>query len=441
MALSENSTALPLTTIVKFPGKKVQQVGLGRDGMAELQPLMSMDLVTFVRMTYPFGLSAWQWRMLEKLAATRGPDPDPVADPPLIVRATPEQKAALAEARVLWNERLSQDPTTWPTRPVSNPSHDSWAKARFIGVDLASGPDESASWLCEGETGWVPQRVVVDDLSERFTKGAADLEQTLDGMEAEARRILHIDGNPEFTPEQIARAKAEHAGQPPLKINRIEPSDGSAAFRARAEAHLGGPVGRIQMIPASMPPTSPTLLDALIAAARRKPATTASAVIGTFRTPPAGFPDRVYSRQERRWLTAKEIKERGLSFPPDPASPAAACTAHVTSAPATKNPEIRCTSCGWEGEVDDLPYRNPQDGESQMCPLCNRNASHCMETPEDSAAPTPSPLDTAIRGSASLDPGGDRKPAEQLLVETFDQAEARRKADAERIANMGRSPS
>ncbi len=239
-------------------------------------------------------------------------------------------------------------------------------------------------------------------------------------------------GPPEWTAEQIAQMQAGRAsiGQPPLKINRI------------AE-----PV----------------------------------AVIGTFRTPPAqgmrctrcwwsGTEVDLIAHPHPRGPTAMAVcpkcqQATGLQtvmpggavqpFPPDPASPAAACTAHVTSAQAEINrrmsqrvaavpatAEIHCTNCEWEGSWDMVGLRNPQDAESLECPWCSEHAGPdgCMaEGPApDGDGPT-TILDHAIRGSASIDPMGARKPEEHLRVRTFEEKEAERLRDAERIASMGRS--
>lgn len=132
------------------------------------------------------------------------------------------------------------------------------------------------------------------------------------------------------------------------------------------------------------------------------PSNQMAAVIGTFRTPPApkavGMCDacsRIVPSNSLRRHAGGAVCDPCFSKTIAAPAPAAACTAHATAA--------------------DL---GSGEGAFQTS--------------------TPSPLDAAIRGSASLDPGGDRKPAEQLLVETPEQKEARYKADAERIERVMR---
>lgn len=100
--------------------------------------------------------------------------------------------------------------------------------------------------------------------------------------------------------------------------------------------------------------------------------------------------------------------------------------------------EFRCTECGWEGDADQMPYRNPQNAESQYCPSCEANAGPdgCMALIEDDTPASASLIDAAIAVGSVLDPAGNRKAAEHLRVPSWEEKEAERKRLAERIASM-----
>lgn len=95
--------------------------------------------------------------------------------------------------------------------------------------------------------------------------------------------------------------------------------------------------------------------------------------------------------------------------------------------------EFRCTECGWEGDAGEMPYRNPQNAESQFCPACEASAGPdgCMALIED--APTPSLIDAALAASSAIDPA---PKAKDMRVPSFEEQEAERKRMAQRIASM-----
>lgn len=95
--------------------------------------------------------------------------------------------------------------------------------------------------------------------------------------------------------------------------------------------------------------------------------------------------------------------------------------------------DLHCTECGWEGNWGELPYRNPQDGESQACPDCGAHAG-----PDGCMAEGPAPvdasiLDAALAASSAIDRAA---PAKDMRVPTFEEKEAERRRVAERIASM-----
>lgn len=330
------------------------------------------DLAGFVKAFWPIKITPWQMRAIEEF------DRMSVAhreNPPLIVRATPEQRAALAEAR-------EQPVICTATNPAEQHLAD------VVGAMLSANVEQM-------------QKHLVDAVV--YGKGVA-----MTGVDLASG------------PDQSMRCVARHLPDGSMIIDEITPvlpDEVWGAVKQVSAAEAQAEYNRRQ-----------TRLVEMAIAAGNTPEAVASAVIGTFRTPPAQSAPPLGRMATQRL---------------DPAAPVAACTAHVTAAPAM--PELTCGACGWQGGATELIQdQGATDPSEVVCPSCGcdatRDGSVYPTEPADmmgrAALPASSPLDQAIRGSASLDPGGDRKPAEQLLVETFDQAEARRKVDAARIAKI-----
>jgi hypothetical protein len=97
--------------------------------------------------------------------------------------------------------------------------------------------------------------------------------------------------------------------------------------------------------------------------------------------------------------------------------------------------DIHCTECGWEGDVGDLPYSNPQNAESHVCPGCNAHAGPdgCMAEGPQPATPAPG-LDAAIAASSAIDKAA---PAKDLRVQTPEEREAERLRLADYFSKNG----